>query len=62
VHLGTVVVPDGFLFEESLIEIYDVLMGSAYLRRRLDSGSMRNRKRDFGIAEQLEKKADKMGI
>ncbi|KZP32757.1 hypothetical protein FIBSPDRAFT_773942 [Athelia psychrophila] len=33
-----------------------------YLRRCLASGSMRNRKRIWNVAEQLEKKADELGI
>jgi len=37
-------------------------MGWAYLMRCLASGPMMNRKRIWGIAEQLERKADEMGI
>ncbi|KZP07104.1 hypothetical protein FIBSPDRAFT_875899 [Athelia psychrophila] len=33
-----------------------------YLRRCLSSGSMRNRKRIWNVAEQLEKKAEELGI
>ena len=56
-----VIVPEDYLFEEC-IKPDDVLMGWAYLRWCLDSGPMRNRKRIWGIAEQLERKADQMGI
>jgi hypothetical protein len=52
-----VVVPDG-----SIIQKDDVVMGWAYLRRCIDSGPMRNRKRIWGISEQLEKKANRMCI
>jgi hypothetical protein len=38
------------------------LIGWDYLRRCLDSGSMRNRRRIWGIAEQLERKADEIGV
>jgi hypothetical protein len=34
----------------------------AYLRRCVDNGSMLNRKRIWSIAEQLERKADGIGI
>jgi len=57
-----VVVPDGFAWEGSIIQKDDVVMGWAYLRRCIDSGPMRNRKRIWGIAEQLEKKANWMCI
>ena len=36
--------------------------GWAYLRRCVDDASMMNRMRIWGIAEQLERKADAMGI
>jgi len=36
--------------------------GWAYLRRCVDDASMMNRQRIWGIAEQLERKADAMGI
>jgi hypothetical protein len=36
--------------------------GWAYLRRCVDDASMLNRKRIWGITEQLERKADAMSI
>lgn len=38
------------------------VVGWAYLKRCLDSPSMKNRKRIWGIAQQLEKMADEMGV
>jgi len=37
-------------------------MGWEFLMRCIDSGSMMNRKRIWGIAQQLERKADEMGL
>jgi hypothetical protein len=40
----------------------DAIIGWAYLRRCLQNGSMRNRRRIWGVAEQIEVLADETGI
>ena len=38
------------------------VIGWGYLRRCLESGSMRNRKRIWAVAEQIERRADELGV
>jgi len=51
-----------YLPRENLCLGADNVVGWEYLKRCLESGSMRNRQRIWKVAEQLEKKANEIGI